>query len=47
MAVLSFEFGIGYSFGFGFCGSFFDGRTPCTAIVRHLLPVPLVDIGGV
>ena len=31
----------------GFAAPFFDGRTPCTAIVRHLLPVPLVDIGGV
>ena len=47
MAALSSDFGIGCSFGFGFCGSFFDGRTPCTASVRHLLPVPLVDIGGV
>ena len=45
MAALSFDFGIGCSFGF--CGSFFDGRTPGTAIVRHLLPAPLVDIGGV
>ena len=40
---LSFDFSC--SFGFGFYGSFFDGHTPCTAIVRHLLPVPLVDIG--
>ncbi|KAI0209177.1 hypothetical protein LSAT2_006147 [Lamellibrachia satsuma] len=47
MAALSFDFGIGCSFGFGVCGSFFDGRTPCTVIVRHLLPVALVDIGGV
>ena len=48
MAALSFDFGIGYcSFGFGFCGSFVYGRTPCTAIVRHLLPVSLVDIGSV
>ena len=47
MAALSFDFGIGCSFGFSFCDSFFDGRTPCTAIVRHLLPLPLVDIGGV
>ena len=47
LAALSFDFGIGSSFGFGFCGSFFDGRTPGTAIVRHLLPVPLVDIGDV
>ena len=47
MAALSFDFDIRCSFGFSFCGSFFDGRTPCTAIVRHLLPVPLVDIGGV
>ena len=47
MAALSFDFGIGCCFGFDFCGFFFDGRTPCTAIVRHLLPVPLVDIGNV
>ena len=48
MAVsLLFDFGIGCSFGFGFCGSFFDGRIPCTAIVHHLLPVPLVDISSV
>ena len=47
MAAFSFDFGIGCSLGFDFYGSFFDGRTPCTAIVRHLLPVPLVDIGGV
>ena len=37
----SFDFGIGCSFGFGFCGSFFDCRTPRTASVHHLLPVPL------
>ena len=47
MAALSFDFGIGCSFDLGSCGSFFDGRTPCTAIERNLLPVPLVDIGGV
>ena len=47
MAALSFDFGISCSFGFSFCGSFFDSHTPCTAIVRHLLPVPLVDIGSV
>ena len=47
MAALSFDFGIGCSFVFNFSGSFFDGRTPGTAIMRHLFPVPLVDIGGV
>ena len=46
MAVLLFDFGIGCSFGFGFCGFFFDSCTPCTAIMRHLLPLPLVDIDG-
>ena len=36
--------GIGCSFGFTFCGSFFDGRT---VIMRQLLPAPLVDISSV
>ena len=30
MAAASFDFGISCSYGFGFCDSFFDDRTPAT-----------------